>query len=242
MKKNIAVLLLAVMFSWTSVDAASLCSYDKQKELTKIASNVKFAYEEAQGELEPGTYGAPEGEDPETYVAYYDYFKIKIINVTDDIYVKLENSVNDEIKYIEYKDTDEGTYTINWEDLSSVATFTYTVYSSSKTECPNEQLYRGVKTIPKFNENYQNVKCLDYPDHSLCKKYITSDISTAKFNEVMEAYVAEQKKADKEENKKNEEKKENNKKLIIIVATSIIIVVGGVAIVIARKKRGSRVI
>lgn len=242
MKKNMAVLLLAVMFSWTSVDAASLCSYDKQKELTKVASSVKIAYEEAQGELEPGTYNPPEGEDPETYVAYYDYFKIKIINVTDDIYVKLENNANDEIKYIEYKDTNEGAYTIDWKDLTKVTTFTYTVYSSSNTECPNEQLFKRVMTVPKLNENYQNVKCLDYPDHSLCKKYITSDISTAKFNKTMEEYIAKQETEDKKEKEKNEKAKQNNKTLIIIVATSIIIVVGGVAIVVARKKRGSRVI
>lgn len=241
MKKNIAVLLLAVMFSWTSVDAASLCSYDKQKELIKQGSNVKLSFEEAKGELEPGTYRAPEGEDPETYVAYYNYFKIKIINVTEDLYVKLENNVNGETKYIEFKDTDEGTFTLDWKDLSKVATFRYTVYSSKKTECPNEQLFNGVKTIPKLNENYQNVKCLDYPEHSLCKKYITSDISTAKFNKDMDAYVAKQQEKKKEENKKKEEK-ENNKKIIIVIATSIIIVVGGVAIVMARKKRGSRVI
>lgn len=241
MKKNIAVLLLAVMFSWTSVDAASLCSYDKQKELTKIASSVKVAYEEAQGELDKDLYFPADGqEEADGYVSYYDYFKIKIINITEDIYVKLENNVNDEVKYIEYKDTNEGTFTIDWKDLSKVTTFSYTVYSSSNTECANEVYRTGVMTTPKLNPNYNNAMCYQIPEFELCKKYITSSVSDSKFRELASDYVNKTKK--EESVKQEKEEKEENKTTMLIVATSIIIVVGGVAVVMARKKRGSRVI
>lgn len=241
MKKNIAVLLLAVLFSWTSVDAASLCSYEKQSDITKQATNVKITYEEARGELDPSTYLTPEGEDPDTYVAYYDYFKIKILNITEDIYVKLENSSNDEVKYIEYKDTDEGTFTIDWKDLSQTTTFNYTVYSSSNTDCPNENYRTGVMTTRMLNDNYNNILCTDYPEFYLCQKYISTSVSEEKFNELIKSYIEKNKEEKEEQIKKEEEDKKNNK-LIIIIATSIIIVGGGVAIVIAKKKRGSRVI
>ena len=242
MKKNIAVLLLAVLFSWTSVDAASLCSYEKQSQINKDASNVKITYEEAYRELDPETYSAPEGEDPETYVAYEEYFKIKLLNITEDIYVKLENSANDEIKYIEYKDTDEGTFTINWNDLTQVTTFNYTIYSSEATDCPNEQYRQGVKTLPKLNEYYVSELCNDISDYYLCQKYVTTDVTPSKFVEKVNGYKQETEQEEKKEEKKNKEDEKLNKTIIAIVGTSIMIVGGVIAIVIVRKKRGSRVI
>ncbi len=240
MKKIIAILMLAVLFSWTSVDAASVCSYEKQKELSKVASNVKLTYEEAQGIVDPENYHVPEGEDPETFVVYYDYFKIKILNITESIYVKLENSFNDEVKYIKYEDTDEGIFVIDWNNLKDVTTFNYTIYSSSKTECPDEEIRKGVLTTPMLNENYTNVICLEIPDFSLCQKYITTSISEEQFRKKAEAYLEkEEKKEEKEEIK--EERKKNNT-TILIISASILIVGGGIAFVIARKKRGSRII
>ena len=243
MKKNIAVLMLAVLFSWTSVDAASVCSYEKQKEISKSAANVKITYEEAKAELDPSTYSYPEGADPETYVAYYEYFKIKILNITEDIYLKLENSSNEEVKYIEYKDTDEGTFTIAWENLEDVTTFSYTIYSSTKTGCPDEEFRKGVMTTPKLNEFYTSELCVDIPDYYLCQKYITTNVSSSKFVELAKA---ENKKNKKEEiiekEKKDKEKETKNIKNIFFVVTSIIIVGGGIAIVIVSKKRRSRIL
>lgn len=241
MKKNLVVLMLVVLFSWTSVDAASVCSYDKQSAIKKASTNVKLTYEEAQGILDPDLYYVPAGEDPETFVVYYDYFKIKILNITEDIYIKLENSTNDEVKYINYEDTDEGTFMIEWNDLSKVTTFSYTIYSSTKTECPNEEFRKGVMTTPMLNDNYTNVMCQEIPDFNLCQKYVTSSISEKKFREMASAYLEKQKETEKEEKEKEIEKK-NNIKTILIVTASMVIVVGGIASVIAIKKRRSRVI
>ena len=241
MKKNIAVILLAVMFSWTSVDAASVCSYEKQKEISKDASNVRITYEEAQGIVDPENYHVHEGEDPETFVVYYDYFKIRILNVTESIYIKLENSSNNDVKYINYEDTDEGTFVIDWKDLKKVTTFNYTIYSSTKTECPNEEIKKGVLTTPMLNGNYANAICVEIPEFNLCQKYITTPISEDKFRELAENYLEKHKK-EEQKDKEEKEEKQKNKKTILIVTASILIVGGGIAFVVARKKRGSRII
>ena len=240
MKKIMLVLMLAVLFSWTSVDALSVCSYEKQKELSKTASNVKVTFEEAEGIVDPENYHVPEGEDPETFVVYYDYFKIKILNLTETIYIKLENSVNDEVKYIRYEDTNEGSFVLDWKNLKEVTTFNYTIYSSTKTKCPNEEIKKGVLTTPMLNGNYTNVICQEIPDFNLCKKYITADISEEKFRQLAEEYLKKQNEKEEKVEKEKEEKK--NKSTMLIVTTSIVIVGGGIAFVIARKKRGSRII
>lgn len=241
MKKNIAVIILAVLFSWISVDAASLCSYEKQKELSKLASNVKLTYDEMQGIVDPNEYYVPAGEDPETFEVKYDYFRLKIINITEDIYVKLENSTNEEVKYIEYEDTDEGLFVIDWNDLSKVTTFSFTVYSSTKTECPNEEIRKGVLTIRMLNKNYNNVMCSEMPEHELCQKYTTVDVSESEFRKLASEYL-EKKNTKKEKQEQKQEKVEKKNKKIIIITASLVIVAGGVTYVIVRKKRGSHVI
>ncbi len=251
MKKIIAVfLMLVVMLSWTSVDAASLCSYERQVELKKIASAVKLTYEEAQEEADPDTYGPPDNYkgDPEDYVLYNSYFKIKVLNLTEDIYIKIENSVNDDVKYIRYEDTDEGTFTLNWKDISKVTTFTYTIYSSDKTLCANEEYRKGIITLPKYNDKHQNVQCLEVPDFYLCQKYISVEVSNEQFYKQIESYKQSKNGADG--NKNDEDIKNENlmanfikkNKTALIIGLSVLIVGGGVAIVVVTKKRRSRVI
>lgn len=241
MKRNLIILILFIMFSWTSVDAASVCSYEKQSAISKSSYNVKVTYEEARGMLDPDEYYVPDNEDPETYVVYYDYFKIKILNITEDIYIKLENSANKEVKYIKYEDTNEGAFTLDWKDLSQVTTFNFTIYSSTKTECPNEEFRKGVISTPMLNKNYNNVMCMEIPEFNLCQKYITNNISDKKFLELANNYLTK-KNTKKEEKIKKEEQKKNNKKTILIITSSIVIVGGGIAGVIAIKKRRSSVI
>ena len=254
MKKFMAVfLMLVVMLSWTSVNAASLCSYERQVELKKIASAVKMTYEEAQEEADPNSYiskseANPEDADEYEEILYNDYFKLKVLNVTEDIYVKIENSINDDVKYIRYVDTNEGTFTIDWKNLSEVATITYTVYSSDKTECANEELRSGLMTLPRYNDNYRNNMCKQVPDYYLCQKYISVNITTVQFYDNVSAYLEKEKGNDENSDLDNARNSfsisefiKGNKK-ILIIGLSVLIVGGGVAVVIVTKKRRSRVI
>ena len=248
MKKNILlVLLLIIAILQVNVNAASLCSHEKQVELQKKAASVKVTYEEATEEADPNSYGSPEsvGEQyAEDKVLYIDYFKLKILNVTEDIYIKLENSVNKDIKYIRYEDTDEGEFTIDWKDLTQVVTFTYTIYTSDQTECPNEQLYSGIVALPMKNRFYSKAVCRDIPEFELCQKYTTINISYGKFEENVKYYLEKKNKVEDPEEKDNILSKtfwEKNK-IPVIIGVSIIFVGGVVTTVIVIKKRRSRVL
>lgn len=247
MKKFMAVfLMLVVMLSWTSVNAASLCSYERQVELKKIASAVKLTYEEAQEEADPNSYISPESGEQE--ILYVDYFKLKILNISEEIYVKIENSKNDEVKYIRYEDTNEGTFTLDWKDLSEVVTFTYTIYTSEKTECLNEKLFSGIISIPMKNRFYTKAICSEIPEYDLCHKYTTINVDYNKFEESVNAYL--EKKLGDEEDEKHDgltfgnklEKFVNTNKNVLLMCASIIFVVGVVTIVVVIRKRRSKVL
>lgn len=248
MKKIIAVfLMLVVMLSWTSVDAASLCSYERQVELKKIASAVKLTYEEAEEEVDPDTYGPPDSPVEGDGILYRNYFEIKLLNLTEDIYVKLENSYNDDVKYIRYEDTDEGTFSIDWKNTEEVVTFTYTIFTSNKTECVNEKLSSGMFTIPKYNRYHNSVICEDIPDYYLCQKYISTNVTFESFYENVNYYLEKNKNEDKNEEEKEKGKVVNNifdflKDNKIIIIASILFVGGVVTTVIVVKKRRSRVL
>ena len=244
--RKIGIVFLILVCFISTVKAASLCSYEKQVELSKSAINVKMSFEEEEGVREPGTYYPPEGVDPETYEAKYDYFKLKIVNLDENVYVKLENSTNKDIKYIKYEDTNEGTFEIDWKDLTKVTTFTYTIYTSDKTYCPNEELKKGYLTVPMYNRYHLNDRCAEYPEHKFCQKYVTYDLSGELFYETLDSYIL------KENDKKNNEKKEESKsgiigfvknhKYTLGIGISILIVVGVAAGVLLAKKRRSKVI
>lgn len=244
--KKIGVVFLILGCFISNVKAASLCNYEEQVELSKSATNIKMTYEEAEGIRKEGTYYPPEGVDLDTYVAKYDYFKLKFVNINENVYVKLENSTNDEIKYIKYEDTDEGIFVIDWEDLTKVTSFSYTIYSSDETRCPNEELKKGVMTVPMYNRYHGNERCTNYPEHDFCQKYVPFDLSGELFYETMESYVL------KENNKKDDNVKDTNKnnitdfikknKYTLGIGLSSLIVGGVAAGIILAKRRRSRVI
>lgn len=253
MKKIMAVFsMLVIILSWTSVSAASLCSNERKVELQKMASAVKLTYEEAQEEADPDSYISIDEANPETIdeyeeILYNDYFKIKILNLNENLYIKLENSLNDDVKYITYDDTIEGNYTLDWKNLNEVVTFTYTIYSSEKTECMNEKIKSGMLTLPKYNRNYTNTMCEEVPDYYLCQKYISVNVTEEQFYDYIMAYTKKESSSnDNADNNGNadfsiiEFLKENKK--ILIIGLTVLVVGGGIATVIVIKKRRSRVI
>lgn len=251
MKEIKAVILcLAALFNMMNVDAASKCSYEKQVELNKTASGVKMTYEEADGVVDPSEYVPLEGfEDDPNAQLHYTYFKISLVNITEDIYVKVENSITEDVKFIEYKDTTNGTFTFDLNNIGNVTMFKYTIYSSTKTDCSNEILIKGTMTTPMYNRYHTDQKCEKIPDFSMCQKYVMTDFTYEDFRKKVDSYIEKQnKKEDKKEKKENEKFLNNitnfikDNKIWFITGGGVLIVGGVVTSVIVIKKRRSRVI
>ena len=246
--KLFLALFISIFCSISVVNAASKCSYDEQAKLNNLVGNIKVSYEEVEAKIDESLVGGYYGSEEE---AVYYYFKVQVYNMTEDVYLKITNDVSNEVKYLNYDESQSGVVEFDWYDLDKVVNFKINVYSSNKTSCPNEQ-YRIIDlTLPRYNSYSKSVRCEDAESFYLCQRYITDEeeIDENTFYEKLTAF--ENKTKQEEEIKKAEENRnifeklsdfiEENKITVIVIST-IIVLTGVVTTVMVIKKRRSRLI
>lgn len=230
---------------------AEACDNAKKAELNSLVSNISVSYEEETGVLDRSEYEIPDAligtPEAETFVGTYTYFEITVLNITDDVYVEVTDDYTGEKKVYQYGDTDNGILRIEWKNIGNVATFTFKVFASSKSECEGDRLRTLYLTVPRLNEYYGYDICDDAEGFYLCEKYTTSttDVGFYDFLDRVEAYIAGEVDKDGDAIDEDEDKgvfqsildfvSEN--KVYFIVGIVVIIVVGGLSYVVIKKRR-----
>ena len=219
-RKNLVLTgVLSFLFLVGSVKAAE-CSYTELAQINQEATNVKLNYEiKTKVVPDPAENDSDFGYDQDIEV---DYLNVSVLNLTDNLYIKIFNSNDNSTKVISGADLKDGIASYEIEDLSSLAKLTYKVYTSSN-----------------------NVgACVDMPDSPACQKYVTKEVTPKEFDKVIESSRKQKEKEAEKNNNKGIKKVTNfikkNKKGIIIGGS--IIVVGVVTTVVVIKKRRSRLI
>lgn len=246
-----SMFLLALLFLIPNyVKAASSCSYSEQAELNEIVSHVNANYEIV--DVYKGKVYDLDHPDENGYIKEVDYyikaFNINILNITEDIYVKVSNNYNDEVKTFRYSDAQDGVITFQTTEVENLITYTIEVYSN-KYACAGEMFRKLTLTTPLYNNYSERPQCEGNKDFYYCQEFITSEnISYTEFVEKINKYT-EQKQVEVE--KQQEENKNFFEKLkkfykdnaIVINSVGVAIVVMGVAttVVLIKKKR-SRVL
>ena len=245
MKKKRVVLsiLLSCLFSITN-GYASKCNDEELAKINDEASKVKVSYDILTKQIPNPNDPNDAGEKDETIDV--DYIKVSVINLTDNLYIKITNSNDNTTKVFYGKDASDGVISYDIDDTSAIANLNYVVYTTMNTSCADEQIIENVRTLPKYNDYYGTGACNLNPDAPECQKYITTDITPEDMENFNEK---ESDKVIKDINKKEEEKNKKNKKNIfeknkkgIIIGGSIIIVMGVVTTAVVIKKRRSRLI
>lgn len=246
--KKLKVLLISLfsLFMSTSIVHAT-CDTTESNKIRSEAVNVKANYEKVEGILDESEYNPPDGltdEELEQFVAKYNYFKIYITNLTENLYVKVYNDVTKETKTYHYADSDQGTISFDWTNLKSIAKFRIDVYSSNKTGCPDTKLFTLYQTTPRFNTYSGYSMCDDAKDFYLCHDYLTVDpVEFDKFVELVTKYKNGQIKENGEENGKPKEKEKGffqEYKTQIIIGSILVICAGGLTVVIIVTKQRSK--
>ncbi len=258
LKKLMFAVLISVM-CLSSVNAARSCSTSEKAELNKILPNIKANYEEKQkvpvvneNESEEGGFtdgGAEEqveGGIYEEQIQYY--FDIVVTNLTEQFYLEISNSSDDEVKTFNYSDSKDGIVTYSWEYLDEVTTFTIKVFTSDKTGCPGTLQKTLTIRTPRFNEYYDSPSCKEVPEFNLCQKYVTyGSMENAEFERRIEEYI-NSKNIIKENPEKEEQEKAtwekikefvSNNKYYFIGGGVVLVVGAGVVIGLVVKKRRS---
>lgn len=227
--KKILTLLMVIGIGVMRVNA--VCNYTDKAAANKKAANVKLNYEvvEDKQESDDGT------------VSINEYFKMSILNVTEDLYVTVTNDVTNTTNTYRYSDAKDGVITFNWDNNEVVTNFTMKVYGSDKSPCQEEELRTIRKQTPRYNDFANRAICQDMKDFYLCEKYTTvENIDESMFINKVSDYA--EGKIDEEGESKEEKKDKNllyylNEYKWYIIGCLLVIAVGsGIAIVIRNKK------
>lgn len=248
--KAMFLTVVTFMFATTFVNAASRCDATEAANLNREVVNIKASYEEAEGVLDPDEYLRPPAIEGEEYDYTYNYFKITIMNITENFYIEVTNDQNNQKLRFDYSDSEDGVVTFDWEGLSEVTNFTIKVYASNNTKCSGETYRTVYLTTPRYNSYYNYAICNEASDYYMCQKYVSfKDVDYYTFMESVNKYIE---KKEQEDSEKEAEKNDNflkkagnfiaEHKTAFIVSGVVVVVVAGVAVtVIIRKRRSSEI-
>ena len=233
MKKYVFILTI-ILFGVSIINAnADSCSNEEKARLKKEAAKVKMVYEEAEGvesfEVDPHT--------GKKIPITYNYFKIILSNITDELVVMVKNNTNDDSIKIDYNLTENGLYSFDWNNIDEIVNFSYEVFGNT-TACSGEKLADGYLVTPKYNVLHETALCDGITDFAACDKYINENTS----QEVLQERINEYRKNNKKDGEKDESKFEYLISILkehkILVGGVILIVIGsGVALVINRRRK-----
>ena len=239
MKKEKAYLLLLCIMTMFSIGKVKAeCDNKTQLEINTVSSNVTFNYNidtvvyDRNGVLHPEVSPSSVEEGELSEYLMEDKVTIKIENVTDKIYVVLQNLDDGLNKEYHYNDTKNGTITYEVPDTIKIRTYKLIIYSAV-SDCINQELRTVELKTPMYNQNSSYLYC-ENNDSYYCQEYVTSEIDgETAYGEYLESQ--ESKKNDSETKKENEE--ESNKKNILNIEIIIVGVLVIVAIIRYRKKQ-----
>lgn len=163
MRKKIIFITLLLVLSITHVNAMTYggCDYSIVARLKKIVNNINLSYDYKM------VNGMPN-------------FSITINNVVEGMYFL---DTNTGLKYY-YKDTKNGEITINNYLGHSGA---YKFYADLQN-CSNVTLGSKYYDFPSYNYHYNSELCKEIPNFSLCKKWVSVNLTEDELKKEIEKY------------------------------------------------------
>ena len=264
-KKAKYIVATLLMFCFATSVKAEQCSYERQVELGEEASTVKVAYEMVDYDTGYTTHEVDEygNIDPTKEIPVIEEgVRLKIMNITEDIYVRVIDLSEDETEmpddydneevsdsalrnagYYYYGDSDNGIVYLNPVTTSYIHQYKLYVYATDP-ECGDKSLRTIDFNTPMYN-SYSGIEaCKNIPEFEYCQKYVTTpiDISIQEFTKECKEYEAKEKEKNEEKNKKTISNFYKKNKKVILIAGGCILIVGVATAAIIVIRRRSRLI
>lgn len=154
-KVNLILFSILCLFIFTfKVDA--VCN---DKALNEWAMSAKVEYEEDNGYKDKD--GNVLREKEFLYLLHVTPYNEKGVVMVDDSYSEKEYEV-------EYDDIYKH-YVLGSMVHMEERTYTFTLYGSSDSSCPNERLRTIEYTVPAYNPYSRTKYCIDHPTEDICK-------------------------------------------------------------------------
>ena len=219
----------------------------------KKAENVKVSYKEIDdfyfgkaNEIDYDNNGDGEVNDGEVDVYGYA-LRVNFLNITDDIYVRVINNLDDEVITIHKSDLNEdGVYVKDFGDTEHFRVFTVKVYID-KEGCQEGQLREFEVSLPRWNEISKMPACSNkkMKQRKICDHFTFHDddldAELKEFRQVQKEVANEIEKEKAEAAEAEANKKEVPKYLIYVGAGVLALVVVVVFVVVCvRIKKGKK--
>ena len=193
--KKMKTFALAMVAFFLSTDVYAVCDVAERDTLNSLAVNVGVSYEEVQIEIpKDENFNYPDGmteEEREEYVAYDNYFRIYISNITEELYVVVTNNNTRESRTLTFQDVRDRVAYFDQLVTMEIVNYTIEVYSSSETNCPDTLLYTQYLTTPMYNPYSELVACEGAEDFYMCHEYLSVDVDFTDFYDDLALYKAE---------------------------------------------------
>ncbi len=250
--KKIKAFAFTFLLFFLSTNVYAVCDVTETNTLNSLATNVRISYEVVQVEIPMDeNFNPPDGvsdEDMEDYVAYQDYFRFYISNVTEELYIVVTNQETNERRTYTYDDVVDGVITFDEVVGISITNYTIEVYSSSATNCPDSLLYTWYETTPMYNVFSESSLCVGIEEFYLCHEYLSVDTSFENFNQLVGEYRAGH--IDDNGQEITEPVEDDggffefigDHLVVVIVVAVIIVAAGGLITFVVIKKQRSRIV
>lgn len=218
--KKLALCLCLFSVIFTKVINAE-CDYKLQNEISTAAANVKAQYEleqvvvDAQGNERPDL-PLEAGKKAEGEFVIFPKIKMNVYNVTEKIYIIVENEDDGLKEEYHYNDLVSGEFEYNVPDVSKIRKYTITI-NAENSECGGELRKIEVKT-PMYNYRSRDTFC-ENSDKYYCKEFITEEIpENVSYDSIYEM------ESEKQDEKENDFLQKNGKMIVTIVMALILLV------------------
>ncbi len=252
-KVFLGCLIITFCLYLENVNAASLCEYSEQVELSNVASTIQTGYDiqrviiDMEGNVVTGV-----SEDEVTDDSMYMFStrsNVYVNNLTEKVYIHITSDKGLDRTY-HYSDTMNGNISFDGGNFDEIVNYKVEVLSDN-INCSNDLIRTIDFVTPMENQFFYLNMCSQIPDFEYCKQYVTAPFMSSD-NEIrknIEAaylkYVNGLKEEEEEKSKGFFEKIgdfiEKNKTIVYSIV-GVIVVGGALATVVIIKKRRSRLL
>lgn len=235
-KRKFLLLLLGILVVALPNEVFASCDYKTQNELKTASANVDAKYEIKKIITDYNGVEHPEISEEIATTRDSGYMKttivtLNIVNITNDLYFKLENTT-DNIQETHYaNDLENGVYKITVPDVDKIREYKITIYTS-KSDCLNEELRTITIKTPKFNE-FSGLGFCENSDKYYCQEYITEELN------ITEEEIINKEDITNLHNQTTEEEQKNvsfDKKKIVLIICCLIVLTGLIIFVYTKNK------
>ena len=177
------------------------CDGNNTTSVKEAADKVTLTYEEVDDYF--FGYMAEQDEDingngvidEEPVVENFGYaLKIKLDHMSDKIFVKITNDLDDNVKLFHNYDAKDGVITWFEDDTTFLRIYNVKIYSANEN-C-NDELYREFKvTLPKWNVMSGNYICeTTYKDEEICQPFTFSNKNDRQMQQDFKKFIIEKEK------------------------------------------------